>query len=323
MEQKLKIEDLISGKSLSFDTGIALHCGVNAAIVFNHICYWLTLNEENPDCQIDDKIWMYESQKKMANFFKFFSEKEVRDYIKILLDKGLLVKKKMCDNPFNQTNWYSLSDKYFQKVFSKRQNCRIDTDLAVSSEQTNSSHVYKEKDIKKDIKNSSSTPTPQNYEIVKTPSNAAAAADKIFFMNQKGERDFAFKKDAYKWALNYPTELIEEAFLRIEKEQPLIGNFKKFFLAICDRLLAEYQKNVNQNYNVEERRKKIEDEAEEYKRKLEEHKNKPKGRFLKGKNGELESGIMYPDGSCFKEENGKLIPITIFKDGSWEYKQAE
>lgn len=138
--------ELFSGFTLAFDHGIAKECGVNAAIVLNHIIYWLKYNEKhlckNPECEQDGKIWMYETQKEMAEFFEFFSEKEVRDYLKILVDKGLLVKGNFNKNHFEKKNWYSLPDDVFQKVFSKRQIRRIDTDLAVASEETNSSHVH-------------------------------------------------------------------------------------------------------------------------------------------------------------------------------------
>lgn len=138
--------ELFSGFPLAFDHGIAKECGVNAAIVLNHIIYWLKYNEKhlykNPECEQDGKIWMYETQKEMAEFFEFFSEKEVRDYLKILVDKELLVKGNFNKNHFEKKNWYSLPDDVFKKVFSKRQIRLIDTDLAVSSEETNSSHVH-------------------------------------------------------------------------------------------------------------------------------------------------------------------------------------
>lgn len=135
--------DAFSGFTLSFDQGVAMECGVNAAIVLNHIIYWLKSNQKfkdrHPECIQEGKIWMYEKQEEMAEFFGFYSTKEVRDYIKILVDKGFLVKGNFNTNHFDKKNWYSLSDELFQKVFSKRQIRLIDTDLAVSSEETNSS----------------------------------------------------------------------------------------------------------------------------------------------------------------------------------------
>lgn len=151
-----------SGFCLSFDQGVAIDCGVNAAVTLNHIIYWLRFNEKNPDCQKNGKIWMYETQDRMAEFFKFYSKKEVRDYIKILLDKGYLVKDNFNGNPFDHKSWYSLSDDLFQKVFSMRRNCHIVEEPAppdlkkslrcdefVASDETNSSHQYKDKEKEK------------------------------------------------------------------------------------------------------------------------------------------------------------------------------
>ena len=85
---------------------------------------------------------MYESQEEMAEFFEFYSEKEVRDYIKILVDKGLLVKDNFKIITLKKRIGILYSDNVFQKVFSKRQIRRIEPDPAVPSEETDSSDVH-------------------------------------------------------------------------------------------------------------------------------------------------------------------------------------
>lgn len=111
--------DIISGHTIAFDHGIAIECGINAAIIYNNIIFWLRANKDKPDSFKEGKVWMYQTQEKMAEFFQFFSIKETKNAIKILLDAGLLVKKNFNKNHFDQTNWYSLSDECYQKVFTK------------------------------------------------------------------------------------------------------------------------------------------------------------------------------------------------------------
>ncbi len=101
----------ISGFNLSFDQGIAQSLGVEAAIIFNHIVYWLRINAAKPNAQmIEEKYWMYETQSQMAEFFGFMIEETVNKYIKKLCDAGLIIKKCLSTNPFDRTYSYTVYD---------------------------------------------------------------------------------------------------------------------------------------------------------------------------------------------------------------------
>jgi hypothetical protein len=128
--EKKSNSDSSTGLTLSFNVGIANRCGVNAAIVYNHILFWLTVNFSKQAGFVEGKTWMYESQEDMANYFKFMSEKEVRNAIKVLLDEKLIEKSHFHDDKWKKTNWYTVTDQSligFQKVYSKRPQGRIDT----------------------------------------------------------------------------------------------------------------------------------------------------------------------------------------------------
>lgn len=112
-----------SGHSHSFDTGLARHLGVNAAIVFNHIVYWLKINKFKNQNFIDGRTWMYETISQISEFLGYLSEKQVRDAVRILKENGLLIEGNYNQNKFDRTTWYALKnedDPYFQKMFSKR-----------------------------------------------------------------------------------------------------------------------------------------------------------------------------------------------------------
>lgn len=106
---------IISGHSHTFDTGIAETLGLHAAIVFNHIVYWLKINcrKENANFY-EGKYWMYETQKQMADFFGYLKEDDVWKAIKKLLDAGLLIKGNFNKSPFDKTGWYTTTD---QEIF--------------------------------------------------------------------------------------------------------------------------------------------------------------------------------------------------------------
>ncbi len=137
--------EIISGHTIAFDHGIAIACGINAAIVYNHIIFWLKVNKDKPESQHEGRTWMYQTQERMADFFEFFDEREVKYCIKKLIDVGLLEKKNFNKNHFDHTNWYSLPEPVYQKVFTKVQkrthrsdkNATIEGDQIVPSEGVN------------------------------------------------------------------------------------------------------------------------------------------------------------------------------------------
>lgn len=106
-----KPSDIISGFSLSLDQGIAQKLGIDAALIYNHIIYWLRINSVKPNSEkIEGKYWMHETQKTMAEFFGFYSEDQINKAIKKLTDSGLIIAKSLDKNPFNRTYSYTVYD---------------------------------------------------------------------------------------------------------------------------------------------------------------------------------------------------------------------
>jgi len=102
--------EIINGHSHSFDTGIACELGVNAAIVYNHILYWLKHNKIKNQNFYDDHTWMYETIEKISEFFEYLTIRQVRLALKLLVDSGLLIEGNFNLNKFDRTTWYSVSD---------------------------------------------------------------------------------------------------------------------------------------------------------------------------------------------------------------------
>ncbi len=157
----------------------------------------------------------------------------------------------------------------------------------------------KEEPLKKNPIKNNTTPTPQHLELPKAKQNGGGGGEKIFFKNKKGERDFAFRKDAFLYTLNYPTAIVEEAITCIENDQPIIINFKKYLLAICDRLVGVKQNKSNETFIRQDNNI----AKEEYKKKVEEHKKRNKSRIVKDLKGEWISEIQQPDGTWKKNES--------------------
>ncbi len=111
-----------SGFSHSFDTGIAAQLGIHAAVVYNHIVYWLRINASKNSNFINGKTWMYETQKDIAEFLGYLSVDEVKKAIIRLVDSGILIKDCHNKNKFDRTAWYTVNDQNIlgiKKIFTK------------------------------------------------------------------------------------------------------------------------------------------------------------------------------------------------------------
>ena len=107
---------IYEGHSHSFDTGIAKILGINAAIVFNHIVYWLRLNASKGLNIINEKVWMYETQQQIADFLEYMSLDEVKKAIALLIEAKLIIKDNFNKNPFDKTGWYTTTDQEILRI---------------------------------------------------------------------------------------------------------------------------------------------------------------------------------------------------------------
>ena len=94
-----------------FDTEIAELVGVNAAIIFGNLVFWIKKNEANEEHYHDGSYWTYNSKAAWKKLFPYMTDKQVRGSFQKLIDEGLI--KTGCYNskPFDRTLWYALTEK--------------------------------------------------------------------------------------------------------------------------------------------------------------------------------------------------------------------
>jgi len=103
----------LTGKSRSFDAGLARAVGINAAIVFQHIHHWIGQNRMNPRAWQEGKPWMYQTVAALAEALEVLSPKEVRNAVEKLIDAAYLVKGKFSRHAFDRTTWYRIGENGF------------------------------------------------------------------------------------------------------------------------------------------------------------------------------------------------------------------
>lgn len=100
----------------SFDGDIASVVGVNAALLFECICFWLNINAKNNRNLVDKKHWVYMSVKSFSEKLPFLTESQIRTALDKLVSKGILVRDNHNRLPCDRTSWYTLSDKVWEEM---------------------------------------------------------------------------------------------------------------------------------------------------------------------------------------------------------------
>ncbi len=159
-----------SGHSHSFDVGIAQQLGVNAAIVFNHIIYWLRTNKQKSYNFIENRTWMYETISEISKFLGYLSEKQVKTAVKTLVDNGLLLEGFHSKNKFDRTTWYAVPDEEFldpQKIFTKSPVGPVGKPHRADAKSLQGSCIIQDKHQDKHQENNTNTPPTPKGEVAK------------------------------------------------------------------------------------------------------------------------------------------------------------
>ena len=95
----------------SFDSDVAKDVGVNAAVLFYNIAWWIEKNEANNTNFHDGDYWTYNSMKAYTEMFPFMSKQNIRTAIKVLQDGGYIKTGNYNAAAYDRTLWYALTDK--------------------------------------------------------------------------------------------------------------------------------------------------------------------------------------------------------------------
>lgn len=94
-----------------FDTEIAKEVGINAAIIYENLRFWIDHNAKKGVNKKEGKYWMYTTQKELSEQFEYLSVKQVRTALEKLENAGYIVKGNFNRSAYDRTTWYSLTEK--------------------------------------------------------------------------------------------------------------------------------------------------------------------------------------------------------------------
>lgn len=91
----------------SFDSAIAQQVGVNAAIIYQNIQFWVEKNQANNKHFYDGCFWTYNSVKAFSNLFPYLTDRQIRTAIDKLKEANLIKVGNFNKANYDRTNWYS------------------------------------------------------------------------------------------------------------------------------------------------------------------------------------------------------------------------
>lgn len=94
-----------------FDTGIAQDVGVNAAILYQNICFWIDKNAANEKHFIEGRYWTYNSVAAFGKLFPYLGRGAIENALKKLIAEGYLVASDFNKSAYDRTKWYALGDR--------------------------------------------------------------------------------------------------------------------------------------------------------------------------------------------------------------------
>lgn len=141
-----------------FDSDVAEEVGVEAAVLFQNILFWIEKNKANEKHFYENNYWTYNSIEALAKMFPFWSKEKVRRLIEKLKESDFILTGNYNAHSYDRTMWYSLTEK--GKSFSQNRQIHL-------AKSTNGNGKSDEPipDIKPDIK------TYSNITAIKSSKN--------------------------------------------------------------------------------------------------------------------------------------------------------
>lgn len=93
-----------------FDVDIAKKYGINAALIFQNLVFWIKKNEENGNNFHNGTYWTYNTRKQFHELFPYLNIGQINSAFKKLIDGGLIISGNYNKNSYNRTLWYALSE---------------------------------------------------------------------------------------------------------------------------------------------------------------------------------------------------------------------
>ena len=96
-----------------FNQQVAEEYGVNAAVLFQNLSFWIEKNKANDRNFIDGYYWTYSSIKAFQELFPYLTARAISTALQKLEDGGLIITGNHNKSAYDRTKWYAVTEKGF------------------------------------------------------------------------------------------------------------------------------------------------------------------------------------------------------------------
>lgn len=93
-----------------FDVDVAKEYGIECAVIFQNIGFWVQHNRENGLNDYDGSFWTYNSAKAFEHSFPYMSYQKIGRALTKLEEVGLIKSGNYNKSKFDRTKWYTLTE---------------------------------------------------------------------------------------------------------------------------------------------------------------------------------------------------------------------
>ena len=94
-----------------FGVDIAERVGINAALLFDYVAYWVSRNEEEGINITDGVAWQHTTPRALTAIYPYLSEGQIKSALRKLQDQGLIVNGGPVDTTKGRFIAYTLTPK--------------------------------------------------------------------------------------------------------------------------------------------------------------------------------------------------------------------
>lgn len=224
----------------SYNVSVAADVGINAAVIFYNICYWVEENTANERNFINGEYWTYNTVNAFKTLFPEMSYEQVRNALRKLENAKYIKSAFLNEDTRDRTKWYTVVDKDKWITVNKCncENSQMDCDKSQKEhgESTDDNNIYNninaDTDNNQSNKNQADNKLTDNTHKDKTLSNDNGEAKTSFsekpkkdvrtktnlqkYLDKKADEQDMMKRLANICMSNYDEETAKEIFETIE-----------------------------------------------------------------------------------------------------------
>jgi len=87
--------------------------GVDEAIMFNNLIYWIASNSMNNNNHHDGRWWTFNSAENFKKYFDYWSTSQIRRILKSLVKQGAIIEGNYNKHKYDRTKWYALKKEQY------------------------------------------------------------------------------------------------------------------------------------------------------------------------------------------------------------------